>query len=304
MNRLDKEELSALRGLLRDRLGAGDLTLGNIAVGCSHDVYCAQTPQGEKMFVKVVGGELRGEIERTLDFLSRSGGSALLPGAIIDKPLEWRGRIVSCLSWQKGDVVFPERMSDAQADSLVSAYKEAAGLFAKSAHIAPPRDLPALFGSISDYAARFPFVKPLLKPLLSIPEPERTYGAAGLVAIHGDFQYRNYAFTGDRVSALYDFDTIMYGCPAEDLLYAIAGRYARSEASANDRARLAALLIRMIGKCGWPLEEWRRALAVCRIRVAAKRISKRPRNPLLAIDIARRDAPYRVLADAIPRTGK
>lgn len=294
-----KFDLHALSKALAGKLGVKELELGEVDVGCSSVVFRAHVPGGRDIFVKVYPPTHFDELERTLGFLRSAGQSKFLPEAMLSAPLDWQDVKVMAFSWQDSKHILPENMTDNEARSLARAYIEISSLFAKSQHIAPPRDIVALYNTIESFAKRFAILRGALSSLLSIKEDLRTYSKEKLVAVHGDLQYRNFGFVHGEVASFYDFDTLRYGAIAEDLLYAISERMMRLKTSRTKRRHLVHILGVIIAECPWPIEEWWRALAICRIRAAAKRISKHPANPFVAFDVLRRDRRFGEIARSL-----
>jgi hypothetical protein len=208
--------------------------------------------------------------------------------------LEWRGKGVLGLDWMEGRIVRPEDMNAAQAASLAAAYFRMLGeLRAKApyAMLLPPLDAEGLYASVADFAARHPVMAGLLRDLLDIPAAERTYDPATLSPIVGDFHCDNYAFDGDSVSAMYDFDWMRPGSPAEDLSYAVVRRLRKPWMPRSFRRRVQERFLQIVAASPLPPLEWRRAVNVCRLFIAAKRIRKHPGLGLVALDVRRRDAP-------------
>ena len=152
------------------------------------------------------------------------------------------------------------------------------------------------------YAERHSVAGRLLKPILSIPETERSYGNHPLVTVHGDLQPKNYGFDGDRFAAVYDTDDLTKGLACEDACYAFTERMRRSELTTSERRRMTDLFLRLVVHLPWPRDEWLIAVNHSRLRIAARRLEKHPDSIFVAFDIARRDKPLRALAEALKGT--
>ena len=149
------------------------------------------------------------------------------------------------LDWQEGETILPEDMNAAQCADLTRAYNRLQTELKKAdAYRLPPMDVDAHSQSIASFAHSHPWTRPFLKKLLALPKDERLYDPTTVTTIVSDFHCRNYAFVGNTISALFDFDRLRLGSPVEDLVYAIIRRYRRGElVLASGRSRRHALKI-------------------------------------------------------------
>ena len=296
MNRLTEHEISELTTLLEMAIGTSPISLYTVGVGCSHDVYRAHLPDGEDAFVKVTGAGSMNHSRDIIDFLKRSGGFHVFARSLLREPVVWEGRVVTCFEWLGGDVKPPEEFSDQEVRSLISLYPALAQRLERASFAKPARDLAALYGVVESFARRHPLARPLLAGILAIPEEERTYRST--VVTHGDFQFRNYAFSDGCVSAVFDLDNLVFGSPVEDLAYTVAQRYIRRATKPDARRRLEEILRQFIAASPHDRLEWRIALNACRLRAAAKRLEKHPDSLYVAFDVWLRDR------QALPLLGK
>jgi len=260
-------------------------------VGCTWPVYRGETDEGALVFVKVANRAL---LERTRSFLAAAGGFRLLPAVVDAEVPALVGRDFICLEWRAATRVNAEDMTDAQTDSLLEGVLGLQAVLARAPDVAEPPDEDAperQYARLSAYAERHPVCARLLRPLLAIPEEDRAYGMRPRVAIHGDLQPKNYGFDGERLTAVYDFDEITRGLACEDLAYAFCERARKSELTRTRRVRLVANMRRAIARSPWPAADWRFAINHCRLRIAARRLEKRPDSRLVSVDVARRDRP-------------
>ena len=295
-------DVKALSALIADRLRLVALELFPLDVECAWPVYRAEAIGREPMFVKVTN---RAAAERTLEFLAASEACSFLPRPVFADAPDFEGHAVLCLEWKASERVNAEDMTEGQLGSLVEGCRNLAealsryhGPITPLAEADSPR---GQYGALRDYAGRHPVMARLIRPLLDIPEAERSYGARELAIIHGDLQPKNYGFDGDRLAAVYDTDDLTTGLACEDAAYAFTERARRSELSAAARRRLTELFLRFVELSPWPREEWLIAVNRSRLRIAARRIEKRPDSVFIAFDIARRDKPLRLLAEALRR---
>ena len=294
-----KVDIRRLADLLSDRLQLVSLDLTPLDVKCAWPVFKAMAVGREPVFVKVTTREAA---TRTMALLT-SVDCPLLPKPMTDGRLDFEGRSVLCLEWKPSVRVDAEAMTDSQLEGFLSGCLElAAALSSYRGKVTPlsdednPRNQ---YECLRRYAFRHRLTGRVLRPLLEIPETERTYAARPLVTIHGDLQPKNYGFDGDRLAAVYDTDDLTQGLACEDAAYAFTERMRRSELTDAQRGRLAELFLRLVGRSPWPKDEWVVAVNHARLRVAARRLEKHPDSPFIAFDIARRDKPLRLLADAL-----
>ena len=295
-------DAKALSALIADRLRLVAVELAPLDVRCAWPVYRATAIGREPMFVKVTE---RAAAERTLEFLAASQGCPFLPRPVLADAPDFGGHAVLCLDWKASERVNVEDMTEGQLGSFVTGCRILSEALARYRGPITPlaeADSPrGQYAALRDYAGRHPFLARLLRPLLDIPEAEREYGARELVIIHGDLQPKNYGFDGDRLAAIYDTDDLTTGLACEDAAYAFTERARRSELSAARRRRLTELFLRFVELSPWPKDEWLIAVNHSRLRIAARRLEKRPDSVFVAFDIARRDKPLRILVEALRR---
>lgn len=218
---------------------------------------------------------------------------------------EWNGCGVMGLGWMKeARRIAPENMSEAQARNLLEVHARILAEFAEklpdfASDAKPLPDAAGFYGIISSYARSHAFFARFLAPLLDIPEAERTYETAAVTTIINDFHCDNYAFDGDQVAAVYDFDWMRQGLPCEDLTYAFVRRIRKARLSKEARARAAARFVELIKTSPYPLRQWLCAINVCRLDAAAKRLKSHPRLGLVALDVFRRDNSLRKLVETL-----
>ena len=292
----------ALSGLIADRLRLVAVELVPLDVGCAWPVYRATAIGREPMLVKVTE---RAAAERTLEFLAASEGCPFLPRPILADAPDFEGHAVLCLEWKASERVNAEDMTEGQLGSFAEGCRTLSEALARHRGPITPlaeADSPrGQYAMLRDYAGRHPVMARLLRPLLDLPEAEREYGACELAIIHGDLQPKNYGFDGDRLAAIYDTDDLTTGLACEDAAYAFTERARRSELSAVKRRRLTELFLRFVELSPWPKDEWLIAVNHSRLRIAARRLEKRPDSMFIAVDIARRDKPLRLLIEALRR---
>ena len=293
-------DLNRLSALVADRLRLVAVDLRPIGVRCAWPVFRASAVGCEPMFVKVTE---RSAAERTLAFLDSAAGCPFLPRPLVSEPLDLDGLAVLCLEWRDSVPVNAEDMTEGQLGSFVAGCRGlSAALVNYRGPITPLAEAESPDGQyavLRRYADRHPIMARLVLPLLDIPESERAYGDRELAIIHGDLQPKNYGFDGDRFSAVYDTDDLTEGLACEDAFYAFTERARRSELSSSARQRLTDLFLRMVGLSPWPKDEWLIAVNHARLRIAARRLEKRPDSAFIALDIARRDKLLRRLAEAL-----
>ena len=285
--------------LLRDRFGIENPEPVPIDVKCAWPVFRVSGTDGKPMFVKLASSDAAA---KTLSFLKSVAGCPLFPVPIAIEPVGFGGFSVLCLEWKDTVQVNAEDMSDAQLDSFLDGcgrMSEALRRYEGAVEVSGEDDPDLQYGRVANYASRHPLLGRLLVPLLSVPAVERSYAGRDLVTIHGDFQPRNYGFTGGRFAAVFDFDALTKGLACEDAAYAFTERARRSELSVRARRRLTTLFLECARKSEWAREDWLVAVNHARLRIAARRLDRHPDASFIAWDIARRDRLLAVLADAL-----
>ena len=292
-------DIIQLAALLADRFRLVSLDLDPIDIACAWPVYKATAAGWGPVFVKVTTREAAC---RAVEFLESSDCS-LLPKPAMDGLPDFAGLSVLCLEWKESVQVHAEDMTDAQLNGFLDGCRELSKAFARfRGFVSPPADEDSplrQYDALQRYARRHPVTGRLLRPLLTIPESDRSYGDRPLVTIHGDLQPKNYGFDGDRLAAVYDTDDLTQGLACEDACYAFTERARRAELSASARRRLTELFLRLVGMSPWPRDEWLIAVNHARLRIAARRLEKHPDSGFVAFDIARRDRPLAALVVAL-----
>lgn len=292
-------DIDALARFVAEVMHLVTVELEPIDVNCAWPVYKARPLGAEPFFVKLTATE---PAERTLSFL-REMRSPLLPRVLTESlPVFERYRVL-CLEWRPSTRVNAEEMNDAQAASFLEgcvSFSKTLNDFTGTIRPLEEGDSPrGEYNELVCYSLRHPLCAKLLNPLLSLPKEERDFSGHRLVTIHGDLQPRNYGFTGDSLSVIYDTDDLTEGLACEDATYAFTERLRKSSLSSVERKGLIARFLAMVSASPWPKEEWLLAVNHARLTIAARRLAKRPNSLFIALDIRRRDKPLRALADAL-----
>lgn len=295
---IDSQELARF---VAEAMHLVTVDLEPIDVDCAWPVYMARPLGGDPFFVKLTTTE---PAERTVAFL-REAKSPLLPRVLTEKLPVFERYSVLCLEWRPSTRVNAEEMNEAQAASFLAGCVELSKtLNAFTGAVRPLEEGDSPRGEYNElvcYSLRHPLCARLMDALLSLPLEEREFGDRPLVTIHGDLQPRNYGFTGDRFSVVYDTDDLTEGLACEDATYAFTERLRKSGLSRRRRRRLIELFLAMVSASPWPKADWLLAVNHARLTIAARRLTKRPNSLFIAFDIRRRDKPLRELADALRR---
>ena len=265
-----------------------------LGVKCTYPVFKGEAEDAPPIFVKVGTKE---EWSRTVCLLREIGDCGFFSRFLTDAPIEYNGSAVFVMEWRESSIVFPEDMSDRQAENFVagcvklSAALQNASDFIPIAtsSLAPER----LYGNISQYANRHSFAGRLLKDLLDIPAVERTFGLRPLAVVHGDFHAKNFGFAGDGLAAVFDFDKLTEGLACGDFVNALVERFSCLGLPASARRRLAERTRFIVRRSPWPREELVIACNVIRLQFAVRRILKHPGAAWVALDVWRRDRAIR-----------
>ena len=288
-----------LAAMLADRLRLVSLELSSIDVDCAWPVFKATAYGREAMFVKLTSCAAA---DRALEFLE-SADCPLLPKPLLDGHPDFGDCAVLCLEWKESVRVNAEDMTDGQLagflDGCVTLSKVLSNYRGTVMPLAEEDSPRGQYERLQRYALRHRLAGRLIRALLEMPGAERLYGDRPLVTIHGDLQPKNYGFDGDRLAAVYDTDDLTRGLACEDACYAFTERARRAELSAERRRRLTEHFLRFVDMSPWPRDEWLIAVNHARLRIAARRLEKHPDSVFVAFDIARRDKPLRLLADAL-----
>lgn len=265
-----------------------------LRVKCTYPVFKGEADGLSPFFVKV---GLREEWRRTVDVLRDVGDCGLFARLMTDEPVEWKGYTVFLSEWRDSHVVFPEDMTDRQADSFADGCVRLSQALqkAKPPTVAGPegRSPETLYEEVVRYVARHPFAGRLLNDLVAIPEAERTFGGRELSVVHGDFHAKNFGFAGDSLASVFDFDKLSRGRACGDLTNALVERFSCLRLSAAARRRLTRVARRVLARVPWSREDVVVSVNVLRLWFAARRIMKHPDSAWVALDIVRRDRKIR-----------
>lgn len=293
-------DIAKLAALVAEALGR-PYVLTPLGVKCTFPVFKGTADDAPSIFVKI---GLKEEWHRTVAVLGDRRGNSLFPALLTPSPISYDGdRVVFLSEWREAKTVFPEDMTAAQRQGLVdgcvrlSADLQTVPAFTPIAAspLAPER----LYSTLVDYATRHPIASRLLTPLLSIPEAERTFGTRPRAILHGDFHAKNFGFSGDTLSVVYDFDKLTQGLACGDLGNALMERFSCLGLSRDARRRLWAATRAIVAAAPWPREDFVITCNHIRLAFAARRIAKHPNSVWVAVDIARRDRRLREFLTAI-----
>lgn len=121
----------------------------------------------------------------------------------------------------------------------------------------------------------------------SLVEEYARLSAALHGAVHGDLNYRNMLFKGDRLSAFVDFEMMRAGAPEDDLLRGVLHRAERLGAFAfRRRRRLVRYFRTLVAASGIPAARWKAAIGRYRNRKEGVRRRKSRNRLALALDLA------------------
>ena len=281
-----------LEAFLREKLDPG-LSLDLFDTESSKDVFRARLGDGTLRFVKVTH---EGQAVR----LKKFADSLDLPFvAKVHAIIPWRDDwCVACMDWQEGRHIPLEDLNDAQLSSLADVHKRLLAAFKPSHELHAPCDYQSLFGTVASFARRHPLSRPLLHPLLSIPEADRVASPDRLRTNHGDFQYLNYLFDGNAISAGVDFDAVRRDLPVWDLAYNAMRRYYKGRLDAAKTRRLDENVRKLVAFLPYPKQDWKIAMNGLRLLFAARRLEAHPKAFVVAFIVWSRD---RVLRRAMGR---
>ena len=282
-----------LPSLVADTLGRR-YRLTPLGVKCTYPVFRGEADGVAPIFVKVGP---KGEWTRTVNLLREIGDCGFFSRFLTDAQIEYKGSAAFVMEWRESGIVFPEDMSDRQAESLVAGCVKLSTALQKATDFSPIATSPLaperLYDDISRYVGRHRVAGRLIKGLLDIPVAERTFGSRPLAIIHGDFHSKNFGFSGDEFASVFDFDKLTQGLACMDLANALVERFSCFGLSTATRRRLAERTRYIVSKSPWPREDFVIACNIVRLQFAARRIRKHPDSAWVAFDILRRDRKIR-----------
>lgn len=287
---VDLDELSALIAAS----GCARYCLTPLGATCTYPVFKGETAGAPPVFVKVGTAD---EWQRTSDLLRDAGACGLFPRLVPASRIDYHGYTIFVMEWKDTRVVYPEDMTERQADSFVDACVKLSDALQDVRDFSPVSDSQfapeRMYEELLGYVRRHPVAGRLLKGLVSVSAEERTFGARPLAVIHGDFHAKNFGFSGEEFACVFDFDKLTQGLACGDMADAIVERYSSLGLSASARRRLGAVARRMIARAPWPREEFAISCNIARLRFAVRRIRKHPDSVWVALDVFRRDRKIR-----------
>lgn len=280
----------ALARLVSDAAGRA-YRLAPLGVRCTYPVFRGEAADGSApVFVKV--GQ-RDEWLRTRRLLRDVGDCGLFAPLLVTEPLDYRGFAVFVFAWRASATVFPEDMSEAQAEGFVAGCVRLSEALQRATAFTPLAASPTApertYGALARYAAAHPLPGRGLSRLLSIPPAARTFAGRRLYVTHGDFHAKNFAFDGDRLASVFDFDRLTEGLAGGDLANALVERFALLGLPPAARRRLARVTRRIVALWPGPREDLAVAANALRLQYAARRVEKHPDAFWVPLDVMRRD---------------
>lgn len=272
-----------------------------LAVKCTYPVFRGEADGVAPIFVK-----LTPEDEWRKSFSAREAlrGCAFVAPFLTPKLLRVGDLVVSILAWSEGKTVLPEEMTDAQIGGFVSGCVRFAAALKEAEARIPTREasrLPeTLYGIVSAYARRHPIAARLLGELPTLPAARRLPAPRQVQLIHGDFHAKNFAFAGDELAHVYDFEQPTEGLACSDLMDALVERFSVLGLSRARRRQLSERVRAILARVPWPRAELETAINILRLRFAARRLVKHPDSFWVALDIARRDRKICEILSCLP----
>jgi len=291
-------DLDEIGRQLSVRLQAESCRLTPLDVSCANPVYRVDCSDGRRAFLKLAKED---EMRRAVVRLGELAGCPFVPQVLVPPSADFADGRALCLEWKACRKIEVVDLTDAEADSLVDGAVGLSHALQRVSDVPPSGgedDPDRQYEGICAFARRHPLTARFLRGLLSIPLEARSYGSRPLKVIHGDFHALNFGFVDGRFAAVFDIDSLVRGLPCEDLAYALCEDMRRGGFGARQRARLLDLSARFRARSPWPAAEWLVAVNHARLRIAARRLEKHPHNPLVALDVWRRDRPLLALVAA------
>ena len=256
-----------LRIFLSKELGYGDLKLVRSGAVSRSRTYRADCADGRVLFVKWAENDGR----TAATFLSRHAGHPLLPQLLTHRPIPFEGGWVSVFEFRKLSHVRIEDMNDVQFESFCGGCEEVFGMMRSDGDLAQHRDYVSCMTMISTRVHDLGSVGVFFKSVVSMGKSDFEYASdVETQAIHDDFSWRNYAFLGNSLSTILDFDLLDTGSPVEPLASMIAQSIRRGEVwyGRGMRKVLSIRMRQLQARFGRGPEEWRVAINRIRIRDA------------------------------------
>lgn len=283
---IDLEELSHL---IAGVLGVA-YRLTPLDVKCTYPVFRGEAVGEIPVFVKVGTAD---EWSRTVAILRDLGDEPFFARLLTDTFISYKSYAVWVAPWIDARTVPLDEMNDTQARSLVDGCVRLSRALQRVTTLArlvgSPRDPERAWQVLCDYSSRHPLAARPLRALLALSEASRSFAGRRLAVVHGDFHSKNYAFTGDYLSAVFDFDKLTEDLPCGDFVQTLVSRFSELSLKREVRVRLARIAREMLSAAPWSKEDLKIMANVWRLRFAAHRIAKHPNALWVGFDAARRD---------------
>ena len=296
-------DISVDRGELAEAIaaaGGARYRLAPLCVRCTYPVFRGEADGRPPAFVKVGTAD---EWRRAASLLRDIGVCGFFPRLLLDKRIDYHGLAVFVMEWKESTLVFPEDMTERQADNFADACVRLSDALQRARDFSPLAGSPLaperLYDDLLRYVRRHPVTGRLLKGLVAIPAAERTFGSRPLSVVHGDFHAKNFGFIGDEFSCVFDFDKLTQGLACGDLANALVERFSCLGLPAAARRRLVAVTRRIVARTPWRPGDFAVSCNVIRLQFAARRIRKHPDSAWVALDVLRRDRRIREFLTAL-----
>lgn len=250
-----------LRQALEESLGFALKPLVRLDGATTLNFKAERESDGFAFAVKCVPLRKRAAYESTLRQLDALAGtkavSRLFPGRI----RKFGDYDIVCLSWCEGERLFPDQLTDEQADALVDDYLAFSAVLQQSEPSVPTADFKALRQQALD-RCRGLWARGVRKLIdTDLAEDRITLRAERARLVHGDFHHGNFLFRDGRISGIFDFENITWGYPTEDFIryFVCASEHLRWY-NQHRKRRILRMFRRIVLRAPYGSAEWEAAL--------------------------------------------
>ncbi len=206
---------------------------------------------------------------------------------------------VVALRWIDGTRMFPDDMTQADADAFLSAYRAFLAGLKDDGRIMPARDSlrikKSLLAFLGDRDA-----PEIVRELKLMPDESLELAPEARTIIHGDLHWENFRFKDGKVSGFLDLEELRFGTPAEDMVrYVVCRAEHQRWYDIGGRKRLLAAFRRFLAGMNLTRAEWLYAIDGYLLRKLDKKLASGKLTWSLRMNLRYRFRFYRALRDAV-----
>lgn len=264
-----------LKGALERSFGFAIRSLVQLDGRMTLNFKAVRASDGLPFVVKCVPPAKRASYDHTQFQLKALAGTKAVARLFPDGLCRFDGYDVMYLSWCEGERLFPDELTDTQADLLLTDYLSFSAVLQRSRPNIPPDDIVGMRQRTLPYC-RGLWAKRIRRLLETELKADRLALRPELTRIiHGDFHHGNFLFKDGRVSGFFDFENVTLGYPTEDLIrYVVCASEHLRWYEQYRKRRILEIFRRMVERAPYSATEWETAIN----RLLMSKIARKAEN--------------------------